>query len=311
MSKQDQNQTVVDHHDHNHGDLKGTRLAISILLNLAITIAQVIGGLASGSLSLLSDALHNFSDVVALIISYIAEKLTKKNYTAAQTFGYKRAEIIAALINSVSLIIIAVALVREALLRINEPVSIESSLVMILAGFSILVNGGSVLMLKNDSKENMNMKSAYLHLLTDMITSIAVLAGGLAMYLWQIYWLDSLLSLLIAAYLIYSSLGLLLKTLKVLMQFVPAGLNLQIIQKKVSALTEIKNIHHLHIWQLDDQIIQLEAHVDFVDDLPLSAVQAIINEIRDRLKDKFAINHVTLQPGIDCCENTDLVVKHA
>ena len=140
-------------HAHHHPDLKGKKLGVSILLNILITIAQVVGGLMSGSLSLLSDAMHNFSDVVALVISYIADRLTKRKFTPEQTFGYKRAEIIAALINAASLIAISLLLVREAIVRFNHPIEIESTWVIVLAAMSILVNGGSVLLLKKESKD--------------------------------------------------------------------------------------------------------------------------------------------------------------
>ncbi len=296
-----------DHH-HHHGDLKGKKLGISVLLNVLITVAQIIGGLVSGSLSLLSDALHNFSDVIALVISYIADKLTQREYSQEQTFGYKRAEIIAALINAASLIAIAIGLVKEAIVRFNEPVVIESTLVIALAAFSILVNGGSVLLLKKDSENNMNIKSAYLHLMTDMISSVAVLAGGVVMFFWKVYWIDSVLSLMIAAYLIFGSLGLLLKTLKVLMQFAPSGIDLESIKIAVVKNPDVENIHHIHIWQLNDSDIFFEAHVDFVEDLQLSQICQELSRIRKLLKESFSINHVTIQPEYGVKDKKHLVV---
>jgi len=295
-------------HDHNHGDLKGKKLGFSILLNILITIAQVIGGLISGSLSLLSDALHNFSDVIALIISYIADKLTQKEFTQEQTFGYKRAEVIAALINAASLIAIALILAKEAITRFHEPVEIESFLVIALAAFSILVNGGSVLLLKKDSEENMNMKSAYLHLLSDMISSVAVLAGGIGMYYLQIFWIDSVLSIMIAVYLVYSSFGLLVKTLRVLMHFVPSDLDLMAIKDDILQIPSIENIHHIHAWQLNDKEVHFEAHIDFKEDLCLSKVCEITDQIKNLLKDKFQIEHIVLQSEFGVVDTKHLVV---
>lgn len=282
--------------NHDHGNLKGKKLGFTILLNILITIAQAIGGLVSGSLSLISDALHNFSDVIALIVSYIADKLTQKKFTHEQTFGYKRAEVIAALVNAASLIAIALILVKEAVTRFNKPVEIESFLVIVLAALSILVNGGSVLLLKKDSAENMNMKSAYLHLLSDMISSVAVLLGGVGMYYLKIFWIDSVLSLMIAVYLIYSSFGLLMQTLRVLMQFAPAGLDLTTIKEAILQIPVIENMHHLHMWQLNDKEVQFEAHIDFKENLTLSEAGEIMGQIRGVLKDKFEIGHSVLQP---------------
>lgn len=293
--------------EHNHGNIKGKKLGISILLNITITVAQGIGALVSGSLSLLSDALHNFSDVIALVISYIAEKLSQKDATPQQTFGYKRAEVIAALINAASLIVIAIMLTKEAIVRFNEPTVIDSMIVIVLAGLSILVNGGSVLLIKNEAKDNMNMKSAYLHLLSDLISSVAVLVGGIFMSVFQVFWIDSLLSIGIAIYLIISALGLLIKTLKVLMQFTPSHIQADDIQAALITLPYITNLHHLHIWQLNDKNIHLEAHVDFGKDIKLSEVSDIIERANTILRDRFNISHTVLQPEFDVQGTTGLL----
>ena len=300
-----------NHTEHAHGDLKGKKLGISILLNITITIAQVVGGFISGSLSLLSDAMHNFSDVISLIISYIADKLTKKKYTLQQTFGYKRAEIIAAFINTAILLVIAVILAEEAISRFKQPVVIESLWVIALAILSILVNGGSVLLLKKDASENMNIKSAYLHLFSDMITSFAVLLGGIAMYYFNIFWIDSALSILIAAYLVYSSCGLLRRTLGVLMQFAPPGTDLRAIENEILRFPTIENIHHVHVWQLNDKEIHFEAHIDFNEDIKLSKVAEIMGQVRQLLRDKFKINHAILQPEIGSDDSNQFIVDES
>ena len=214
-----------DHHTHNHShshnDLKGRNLFISILLNILITVAQVIGGIFSGSLALLSDALHNFSDVISLVVSFLANKLAKKQASLHRTFGYKRAEILAAFINASTLIIVAVLLIIEAVKRFRNPEEIESNLVIWLSLLGIIANGLSVLLLKKDSEANMNMKSAYLHLLTDMMASVAVLIGGLLMKYYQVYWVDSVLTFIIGLYLIWMGFDLLKNSTKLLMLFTP------------------------------------------------------------------------------------------
>jgi cobalt-zinc-cadmium efflux system protein len=288
--------------------MKGKKLGFSILLNLLITVAQGIGALVSGSLSLLSDALHNFSDVIALIISYIADKLTQKKYSKEKTFGFKRAEVIAALINATTLIVIALMITKEAFSRFNQPVEVDSFLVIVLAGLSILVNAGSALLIKGEAKDNMNMRSAYLHLLSDLFSSVAVLIGGVVMHYYQVYWLDSVLSLAIAAYLIYASSGLLIKTLKVLMQFSPSHIKLKDVESRVLQLAEVEQIHHLHIWQLNDKDIHFEAHVNFQDNIKLSEVSEVLNTIRVLLRHEFNINHSTLQPGYGIEGNKDMIV---
>lgn len=291
-----------------HGDLSVKKLGFSIILNIIITIAQVIGGFISGSLSLLSDALHNFSDVISLIISYIANRLAKKKYTLKQTFGYKRAEVVAALINASTLLVVSVMLAQEAISRFNKPIAIESSWVIALATLSILVNGTCVLLLKHDASENINIRSAYLHLFSDMITSIAVLLGGIVMYYFKIFWVDSILSILIVVYLVYLSWGLLMQTLRILMQFTPPDIDLKAIENEILNFQAIENIHHVHVWQLSDKEIHLEAHIDFSRDLKLSKATEITRQVVKILKDKFGITHAILQPEIGSDDLKQIIV---
>ncbi len=295
-------------HEHYH-ELSGKKLFITILLNLFITILQVIGGFAAKSLSLLSDAMHNFSDVLALVISYIAHMLTKKDFSPRKTFGYKRAEIMAALINAVSLLIIAFFLIKESIGRLSNPITVDSFWVIILAGLSIIINTASVLLLQNDSKKNINIKSAYIHLLTDVLTSVAVLAGGIAIYYFHVYLVDSVLSLLISLFLIYSSLKILGKTIEVLMQFAPTGIDVREIEKELLQMYEIKNIHHIHLWQLNDNEVHLEAHIDFNKNLNLRHSTEVINRISSTLKEKFNISHTVLQQEYGIKDDKSLVVK--
>lgn len=298
------------HAHHDHGDLKGKNLGIAILLNVGITVAQVIGGFISGSLALLSDAMHNFSDVLALIISWYASKLSGRKQTAKQTFGYKRAEILAALINAISLIVIAFFLFKEAIQRIAEPQEVGAGIVMALGGLSILLNWLSMLLVKKGAKDNMNMRAAYLHLLSDMISSVAVVLGGLAMYLWEIPWVDSIISIAIALYLVYSSWGLVKESVRILMQFAPLHVNLDDIHEKIKELDGVENMHHVHVWQLDDKQTNFEAHISFKQDLKLSEVNLILHQLEHILHDDFEINHVTLQPELNgSCEDESIVIQ--
>lgn len=294
-------------HSHDHGDLKGKRLGITIILNLVITISQVIGGLISGSLSLLSDAAHNFSDVVALIISWIADRLTKKKYTERQTYGFKRAEVIAALINVVTIIVIAINIFIEGIDRLIEPQIITGYTVILLAGLSIVINGLSVLIIKKDAKGNMNMRSAYLHLFSDMLTSIAVLVGGIIMYYFKIYWIDGVISLIIAGYLIYVSVKLLLDTLSVLMQFTPKHLSIEKIKVRIESIDYVRNIHHVHIWQLTDDELHFSAHISFKRDIQLSEANECLENIKSIMSKEFEIHHSTLEAEFDKCP-PDLVM---
>lgn len=296
-------------HTHSHPDLKGRKLLLSILLNIVITVAQVIGGLISGSLSLLSDALHNFSDVLSLSVSYVADRYSKKDASVERTFGYKRAEIIAAFVNSGTLIIVAIYLIYEAILRFSNQQAIESGLVIWLAVLGIAVNGFSVLLLYKESKSNMNMRSAYLHLFTDMAASVAVLIGGLLMKYFEWFWVDSLLTLLIALYLIVMGYSLLKRSYKVLMLFTPDDLSLEVINEAICKIPEIKNVHHMHIWQLNEQETHLEAHIDFYEDVTLTQFDSVLTKVEEMLYHDFGINHVTIQPEHQKDDPKDIIVQ--
>lgn len=304
MSKEHEN----NHHHHIDIDKLANKILITIGLNVLITLSQLVASLISNSMALLSDALHNFSDVVSLVISYIANLLSKKKYNQTKTFGYRRAEILAAFINSSTLIVIAIFIGKEAISRFSHPETIDSDIVIYMALASIIINFISVMILKLGAKDNMNIKSAYLHLLSDVITSVAVMAGGIAMKLYNVYWLDSVLSIGIALYLLYASWSLVMQSLKVLMQFVPKGINIEEISKEIVILENVKNIHHVHIWKLDDKQIHFECHVDLDKDISISEFEKIEVMVKERLKLR-GINHVTLQPEFSVDDNKDIIVQ--
>lgn len=299
------------HHHHHHGsqDLKGRNLLISIILNVVITLSQIIGGIISGSLALLSDALHNLSDVISLLISYIANVLAKRKASAGRTFGYKRAEIIAAFVNSATLIIVAVFLIKEAIERFFNPETIGSGIVITLSILGILANGFSVLLLRPDSNRNMNLRSAYLHLLTDMMASVAVLIGGILMYFFQWFWIDPLLTILIAVYLVFMGYDLLKDSTRVLMLFTPNTIQIQNIVQAICTLKPVKNVHHVHIWQLNEDEVHMEAHIDFMEDIRLSEFDRILDDIEELVYHEFGINHVNIQPEFNKCDSKNVIVQ--
>ncbi len=296
-------------HTHDHNSLKGRKLLLTIVLNIVITVSQVIGGLISGSLSLLSDALHNFSDVTSLVISYVADRYSKKEASFDKTFGYKRAEIIAAFVNAATLLVVAVYLIYEAIKRFIDPQEIESGLVIWLAVLGIVANGFSVLLLRKDAKENMNMRSAYIHLFTDMSASVAVLIGGLLMKYFGWFWVDSALTVLIAVYLLVVGIDLLKNSFNVLMLFTPKDIKLERISKKITTISEVKSIHHIHVWQLNEQETHLEAHMEFSKDLTLSEFDAILEKVEKILFDDFGINHVNIQPEFQKDDPKEIIVQ--
>jgi cobalt-zinc-cadmium efflux system protein len=275
--------------------VSGKNLVLAILLNLVITLAEAIGGIISGSMALLSDAAHNFSDVISLIISYFANRLSKREATERQTFGFRRSEILAAFINSATLIIISVIIIIKAVQRLSEPVTLSAGLMIWLAIASIIVNGLSALVIRRDSHNNMNMRSAYLHLFGDMLTSVAVLAGGLAIRYLQWTWTDSVFSMAIAVYLLWLSWGLFRSSLRIIMQFTPEDVDIKKIACEIENISGVKNIHHVHIWQINDRDLMFEAHVDMSEDIKVSGFENILKQIKAVLA-LNGINHSTIQP---------------
>ncbi|WP_395073763.1 cation diffusion facilitator family transporter [Flavobacterium sp.] len=296
-------------HNHSHHEVGGKNILFSIFLNIVITVAQVVGGILSGSLALISDALHNFSDVLTLIFSYIANVLSKKEASLDQTFGYKRAELIAAFVNSITLIVVAVYLIFEALQRFSNPQEIKSNLVIWMSILGIAVNGVSALMLKKDADHNINMKSAYIHLFSDMMASVAVLIGGIVMKLYQIYWIDSALTLAIAIYLIYVGYDLLKKSTKMLMLFTPADIDINELVGEVHKISGVRKLHHIHVWYLNDHELHLEAHLDCSLDIKMSEFNILLEKIEVVLLEKFNINHINIQPEFQKEDSKDFIVQ--
>ena len=280
---------------HHHHNVSGKNLFITIILNVIITLSQIVGGILSGSLALLSDAMHNLSDVLALVIALWANRLAAKPATEGKTFGYKRAEILATLFNASVLIGIGIFLIIEAFHKFYHPEAINSTIVIGLGLLSIILNAASVLLVKDDAHDNMNIKAAYLHLLTDVMTSVAVVVGGVLMYYYELFWVDPIVSLIIAFYLIWASIGLVKESTAILMQFTPNDIDLNEVVSSVTSLDAIANIHHIHMWKLDDHKVHLEAHLDFTENIRLEESNKIIDILEKKLNDEFEITHTTFQ----------------
>jgi len=294
-------------HPHHHStETSGTRLLITIILNFIITIAEIIGGIISGSLSLISDALHNFSDGIAVIISYIAIRLNRKPKNTHFTFGYKRAEILAAIFNASVLIGISLFLFFEAYNRFTNPQEIKGGLMIIVASIGLTANFIGTMLLKSGSKDNINIRSAYLHLLSDAVSSMGVIIGGVFIYVYNVYWIDPILTVLISIYIIKESWVIVKEAITVLMMAAPSDISIKDVENEITNLEGILNIHHVHFWSINEKDIHFEAHIE-VDDILVSKTENKISDIEKLLHDKFDINHVTIQFESGRCSETGLV----
>lgn len=293
----------MDSHDHNHdlSRVKPINLVIVMLLNLIITAAEVIGGILAGSLSLVSDALHNLSDGLAVIISYFAMKIARKENDELRTYGYRRATILAAFINSAVLIAISLFLFREAYLKFVHPQKINGSLVIWVALVGFIANVLSVFLLKKGSRKSINLKSAYIHLLGDTFLSVAVILGGIAIFYFKTYWVDPFLTVLISLYVLKESFEILMQATNILMQGAPEHISLNEVVEDITKIDGINKIHHVHVWSLDDHNIHFEAHID-VNDMLVSEAESLCEKIEHELSEKYHITHTTLQCEVKGCE---------
>lgn len=274
-----------------------------------ITTAQIIGGIISGSLALISDALHNFSDSISIVISYIALRLKLRSNSMKHTFGLKRAEILAAVINSVVMIVVCVYLFFEAYERLRNPQPIQAGIMSIVAVIGLLANLAAMLLLRRDSQSSINIRSAYLHLFGDTVSSVAVIAGGVAIAIWNINWIDPLLTVLIGVYIIRESYIILMEAIHVLMEGAPLNISIEEIQKEVELFEEVEDIHHIHLWMVGDNDVHLEAHVN-INDMKISESDLLRERIEKSLHNKFGIQHITLQFECNQCPEVGLIKNH-
>lgn len=285
--------TEAHHHTHN-------RLGLTFLLNIIITVAQIIGGVISGSLALISDAIHNLSDGVAVLLAYIADRLGHREKTAKHSFGYKRAEILAAFINALALIAISIYLMIEAVDRFANPQPVDFKWMLGLGILGFVANSFSVFLLHDGHNQNLNIKAAYLHLLGDALTSLAVVVGAVVIWAWGWTWIDPLVTLLISVYLLVHTFKLLKESTEILMQFAPSNINPGQVKHELETIPELRQVYHIHIWRLTDHSIHFEAHIELGSDLKLSETRAISKQMNELLRREFGITHVTLQFEYNC-----------
>ncbi len=296
------------HSAHHHDDLKENRLLWATLLNLFITVVEIVGGLLSNSLALLSDAVHNLGDTLAIMLAWIANRIGKRSANYRKTFGYRRIEILAAFFNAVILFVIIAFLVREAIVRVQNPEPIKGMLMFIVASAGLLANLVAMLLLKGDSGKNINIRAAYLHLLGDTFSSALVIVGSVLIYFFEVYWIDPLLTIVIGLYIVKETFSILRQSFNILMQASPANISLDEVKKKLENLEGIDNIHHAHLWNLSDSQTHFECHVDVSADMRVSETSLLKNKIEDLLKSEFQITHVTLQFEFNCCPEKELII---
>jgi cobalt-zinc-cadmium efflux system protein len=296
---------------HHHVDVKdtsGSRMLITLALNFIIPVVQIVGGFYAHSMALISDATHNFSDFTAIFISYVAFRIGKKSASVQNTFGYRRAEIMAALINVVILAGASAFIIYGAVHRLHHPETVSGLIVVYVAGIGILGNGISAWLLHRDSKHNLNVRSAFLHMMGDFLFSVAVLLNGVVLIFKPWYWLDPSLSLLIVLFILKNCWSILKESTTVLMNATPKNLDLQKIQNYLTDIPEVLNVHYLHAWNVSSSSVAFSCHV-VLPDQALSRTEKLADKIRHDLMHFFHIDHPILQFETNECGNGSLLCE--
>lgn len=289
------------HHHHCHADLSRMterRLWWAVGANMLLTLAQIVGGVISGSLSLIADALHNFSDAASLIIAMIAIRIGRRPADEEKTFGYKRAETIAALINLTSLVLIGLYLMFEAVQRFYAPEPIIGWIVIGVASIGLTVDLFTACLTYRASKTSMNIRAAFIHNMMDALASVGVIVAGVLILLFGWVWVDSLITLFIAGYVLWHGYIEMPRVIHLLMDGTPEGIDVQEVKQAIEEQDGVRDAHHLHIRQLNEQLNALEAHVLIEEQSNMDSVKVAVKAM---LKDKFDIEHSTLEFEVTKC----------
>lgn len=295
-------------HGPDNVDTTGSRLLITLGINLLIPTAQIIGGIYANSMALISDAVHNFSDFTALLIAYFAYRIGKKGASARNTFGYKRAEILGAVINVALLMAASAFILYEAFERFRNPQPVIGQVVIYLAALGIAGNGFSAWLLRRDSKHSLNVRGAFLHMLGDMLFSVLVLANGVILIFKPWYWLDPLLSFVIVAFILKNCWSILREATGILMNATPRNLDLEKAKEVLQEIPGVLGVHYLHAWNVSSTSIAFSCHV-VVEDQLLSNTEALAKKIRRELNRYFGIDHPILQFETARCGNGTMLCE--
>jgi cobalt-zinc-cadmium efflux system protein len=274
---------------------------LSVVLNLVITAAEFVAGFWAGSLALLADATHNLSDAGSLGLSLYARRVAQRAPDRRRTFGYRRAEIIGAFVNLVTLVLIAGYLVVEAVGRYFDPRPVDGRLMIGVAAVALLANVATALLLMRAAEGSLNIRSAFVHIVADALASVGVIVAGGLVIAYEWYWIDPLITVAIAAYILAQSYQMLRRTIRILMMSVPPDLDLGALVAAMEGVEGACDVHHVHVWQLDEARTACEAHV-VIERRDLEAMEDIKRAIKRRLKDEFGIAHTTLEFEFEACE---------
>ncbi|MEQ8850924.1 MAG: cation diffusion facilitator family transporter [Phycisphaerales bacterium] len=286
----------MSNHDHHHGSDLGTRrLAWAVAINLLLTAAQVVGGVLSGSLSLVADALHNFSDAAGLLLALVARRISKRPADEQRTFGYGRAEVVGGLINLTSIMVIAGYLLIEAITRMFDRPEVDGWMMVIVAGIALVVDAATAVLTYSMSKESVNIKAAFLHNIADALASVAVIITGTLIILFDWYWTDIVATIGISVYIVWMSWSPMKRCVRILMQSTPEHLSIDSIAESLRSIGGVEEIAHLHVWPIDERTTSLEVSVGIAENATIQDIEQTRREAIDVLTKRYGIHHITFE----------------
>ncbi|SPH16670.1 Cadmium, cobalt and zinc/H(+)-K(+) antiporter [Defluviimonas aquaemixtae] len=289
-------------HDHGHGSHRhhhvvpeagDRKVALAIAVNLLLTVAQIVGGLISGSVALIADAVHNLSDAVSLIIAFVARRIARRPADGGMSFGYGRAELVAALVNYTTLVVISVWLGYEGTVRLLDPPEVAGGIVIVLAALALAIDLVTAALTWRLSKESANIRAAFLHNLADAATSVAVIIGGVLIWVWDWRLADPLITLGIAGWILWQALVEAGPVIRILMLGAPPEMEADELRRAMEGEAGVEEVHHLHLWQMDERRTSVEAHLVLADGADFAEV---VHRVKRVLTDRFGVSHSTLEP---------------
>ncbi len=292
-------------HAHSHladtANLTARRLGLALLITAAFVVVEALAGFYANSLALLTDAAHNFTDVIALALSWYALRLATRAAHSGKTFGYHRAGILVALINSTTLAVIALGIFWEAYRRFIAPPGVQANILIVVAAVAFLVNTGTALLVRRGSESDLNLRSAFVHLAGDAISTLGAVLAGMAIKLTGQQWLDPLVSVFIALLILWNAWVIARESVDILLEGTPRGVDMRLMVRDLLQIKGVRGVHDLHVWSITQDMRALSAHV-LTDDIPISAGATIQGEINEMLVHKYHIAHATLQLECEGCQ---------
>ena len=295
--------------EHSHGAPGvATKLKYGIIITAVILILEVAGGILSNSLALLSDAGHVFADVIELTLSWYGVRQAARPSSGRMTFGYHRVGVIIAIVNAVSILVIAGIILFEAHQRFYQQPEINSVMMLVIAVIGLGANIFVASWLHKEQKESLNIKSAFWHAMGDALASVGVIAGAIIIMITRLYWVDAAVSVLISVIIIFAAWGIFKEGMRILLEAVPGDINIKEVQDAMKSIPAVKDVHDLHVWSISSNLHAMSCHV-LMDDCSISQVESVNRQIEDMLREKFAIGHTTVQAECTKCSNGDLLCK--